>query len=380
MGIRAWHKLLFAMIPGLVLSTSVIAADYESARRLAFGPPLPPPDVEAENLAEPEEIVINPGYSPPIPGYYSGMPSCDVPSCGVYPGCAATCGSGCDIPMNCCDCCDRWTIRAGAVFFRREAGSDIPIVTGTPSYSTADLDFGYQGGPAVSVIRHGFLNTCWDLEVNYFGVYSDATATTLDVDSLNATPPILVIGAVPAATVYDSNLHSTEINLRRRWNDWLTVLGGFRWIELSDDLTTDVDTGFAMFGTDVNNHLYGAQIGVDTCLLQRGAFTLEGFAKAGIFGNSADVAATTTGVGGALPLVSVAGNDTVFVGDVALTGVYALNNCWSLRGGYQLLWIDGVALAPNQLDNVNLATGVAAVDTSSTAFYHGFTVAAEYRF
>jgi hypothetical protein len=378
MGIRAWHTVLFVLLPGVMLTATV--SGQESARRLSNGPPLPPPDIELTAPAEPEEIVINPGYTPPISGYYSGVPGCELPGYS-YPGCSTPAPGCCDIQMNCCDCCPLWTIRGGAVFMRREAsGADIAIATGTPSYTTADLDFGYEAGPAVTFIRHGILGTCWDLELNYFGVFSDATAFTGDVDSLNSLPGINIVGVVPATTTYYAELHSTEINLRRQWNDCVTILGGFRWIELSDTLTTDIGAGAASFGLDVNNHLYGAQIGVDARLWQRGCFTVEGFAKAGIYGNNADVDATTVGVGGALPLVSIAGNDTVFVGDLAITGVYALNNCWSLRGGYQLLWIDGVALAPNQLDSVNISTGAGALDTSSTAFYHGFTAGLEYRF
>jgi hypothetical protein len=379
MGIRAWHAGLLAILSAITLTAFATAADYSSARRTFGGPPMPPPEAELPAPTDPAEIIINPGYSPEFPDYYAVAPSCDVATYPATSSCNSACG-GCDIPMNCCDCCPNWTLRGGAVFFRRENGTAIPIVTGTPSYSTADLDFGYQAGPAVSLIRHGFLGSCWDLELNYFGVFSDATATTADVDTVNSLPPIFVVGVVPGSTVYESHLHSTEFNLRRRWSDWLTVLGGFRWIELSDDLNTDLGAGLATFDTDVNNHLYGAQIGFDACLWQRGAFSVESFGKAGIYANNSDVAATTTGVGGALPFVSTTGSDTAFVGDLALTGVYALSNRWNLRGGYQLLWIDGVALAPNQLDNINIATGVATVDTSNTAFYHGFTAAAEYRF
>jgi hypothetical protein len=71
MGIRAWHRVLFALVPGLVLATTTMAAEYGSARSMTLGPPLPPPDIE---LAEPEEIVINPGYTSPTPGYYAGVP------------------------------------------------------------------------------------------------------------------------------------------------------------------------------------------------------------------------------------------------------------------------------------------------------------------
>lgn len=377
MGIRAWHRFVFAFVPCLLV-TAAVAADYQTARRL--GPPTPPPDVEVSDLPAPAEIIIAPGYVP-ASDYYAGVPACDVPGTIIYPSCEAPSAPVCDIPMNCCDCCSLWTVRAGAVFLRRNSGPVIPIATGNPSYSTADLAFGFEAGPAVSFIRHGFLNTCWDLEVNYFGSYSNASATTPDLTILQTTPPGFVFGGVlSATTTYDSNLHSTEVNLRRQWNDWLTVLGGFRWIELSDDLNTDVGNGLATIDYDVNNHLYGAQIGVVACLFERGAFHLEGHAKAGVFGNSADLEVTTVNALGALPQFSISGNETVFVGDLALTGVYNLNDRWSLRGGYQLLWIDGVAVAPTQLANVDITTGAGDLNTSTTAFYHGFTAGAEFRF
>ena len=42
-----------------------------------------------------------------------------------------------------------------------------------------------------------------------------------------------------------------------------------------------------------------------------------------------------------------------------------------VRAGYQVLWIDGIAAAPNQLPMVNTQTGVATVNTTHSALYHG---------
>jgi hypothetical protein len=129
----------------------------------------------------------------------------------------------------------------------------------------------------------------------------------------------------------------------------------------------------------VNNHLYGGQLGFDAVLFDRGGpFYANLIGKAGIYGNSADSVTTTVGVGGALPLVVANGNDTAFVGELSLLAGYRLTECLNIVGGYNLLWIDGVALAPDQLATTNIATGVATVDTDSTLFYHGFNVGLEY--
>jgi hypothetical protein len=127
----------------------------------------------------------------------------------------------------------------------------------------------------------------------------------------------------------------------------------------------------------VNNHLWGGQVGFDALLWQRGNFRLEGLGKAGVYSNSVDNVVTTAGIGGAVPALTIADNRTAFVGDLALTGAYQLNERWSIRGGYQLLWVDGVGLAADQFSTANIATGTGTIDYS-TAFYHGFTIGAEY--
>ena len=64
----------------------------------------------------------------------------------------------------------------------------------------------------------------------------------------------------------------------------------------------------------------------------------------------------------------------------AFLALYALTNVWNLRAGYTILWIEGLALAPNQL-NFNLAApaGGQQVNNSGGMFLHGVNVGLDAR-
>ena len=72
-------------------------------------------------------------------------------------------------------------------------------------------------------------------------------------------------------------------------------------------------------------------------------------------------------------------NDTSFVGDLQVAATYHVTERLSARGGYQALWVSGVALAPNQVAVSDPFTGAAAVDADSSVFYHGLFFGLEYR-
>lgn len=365
--LRPWRLALrAAFLAGLASSIS-FATDSLSQ------PPVPP---------DPEVIIGVPpdDYYSGVPGYVI-PPACDygVPSCDAFaePGCLHVAPS-CNSYTSCCDCrC--WTIRAEAIIWDRVGGSNVPLVGGPVPLSSDDLDFDWAAGPRLTFIRHGICGSCWDLEAAYFGIDGwSATADLADIDTFLTDPTINVVGVTPGTVGYGSTLDSFELNFRRGYNDWLTWFIGFRMLEVGEELTADFN-GLASAGFDVNNHLYGGQLGLDAVLFDRGGpFYANLIGKAGIYGNSADSVTTTVGVGGALPLVVANGDDTAFVGELSLLAGYRLTERMNIVGGYNLLWIDGVALAPDQLATTNIATGVATVDTSSTLFYHGFNVGLEY--
>jgi hypothetical protein len=159
-------------------------------------------------------------------------------------------------------------------------------------------------------------------------------------------------------------------------------VAGFRMLGLDEQFRTGSTlTGPLWTDTTTNNVLCGGQIGAEPVFWNRcGWFRLEGLVKAGLFGNCAHQRTLfpTAGQG----LESRADSVPAFVGELGLTGVCKLNNCWSFRGGYEVLWITNTALAPDQSASVQSVTGglTGYINDKATAFYHGATASIERRF
>ena len=73
-------------------------------------------------------------------------------------------------------------------------------------------------------------------------------------------------------------------------------------------------------------------------------------------------------------IYSASTNHTAFIGELGLQARYQVTQGLALRAGYELLWLDGVAIAPAQYTNIQ------GIDSNATVFYHGATVGMEYSF
>lgn len=285
---------------------------------------------------------------------------------------SAACGDGVDCG-DACGCGPTWYASAGAVFLKRSRPNEGVVVAGNPSgapFSRAsDFGFDWEAGVDVALARRFAGGTI--VEARYFGVDSTAYSTFV--------APGTFIGAGftgPGGTNFNGKyltmLDSTEINLRRSVNDRLSLLGGFRWVELKDEMFYKLAGNVATGDYEYNNHLYGGQLGASLNLGQPARRLLANVeTKAGVYGNVAD--------GGIYEfqgnnfIGSFAGSDTkaAFVGEIDLTLGYRLTQNITVRGGYQLLWIDNVALAGDagsrSLLNPSLLRGV----EFNSLFYQG---------
>jgi hypothetical protein len=143
---------------------------------------------------------------------------------------------------------------------------------------------------------------------------------------------------------------------------------GFRWFELHEDmLFTDAGSPPALLVGDVDNHLYGFQLGLEAVVLRVRRLEVECGLKCGIYHNNVDLASAAPQ---AMQQVAVGADHTAFCGEVMLGVNYCLTSRLALRAGYQVMWIEGVALLPEQLDNVDPATG-AILDLGGSPLYHG---------
>lgn len=164
-----------------------------------------------------------------------------------------------------------------------------------------------------------------------------------------------------------------------------TRFGGFRYINFSDrvNISTQRIVGGgvedAAYNTRTNNNLYGSQL---EARLRRnsGRFGWDASGFSGIFGNDASQTQTVTDFPNFAirPTLSSHDGGVAFVGGGNLSGLYSLNNVWNFKAGYSALWIDGLALAPNQLDyDFASAQGGSALDNSGGMLLHGVNVGLE---
>lgn len=161
-------------------------------------------------------------------------------------------------------------------------------------------------------------------------------------------------------------------------------LGGFRWAGFNDVANLHVDASQPInndgtYSITTNSQMLGPQIGFKT-KRRWNNWSTEGWVKtmlAGTFLN-ADSAPIDTLAGGGVPYRPQASARDVgvgFIGDMNYSIVRRLNRKWSLRAGYNLIWISGVALAPNQFDFSS--TNTITLAGASNVFLHGANLGLE---
>ena len=203
---------------------------------------------------------------------------------------------------------------------------------------------------------------------------------------------------------YSSAFNSYELSFRRRWQgqdcrfqgSWLA---GLRYFQLNEEFThktrsqrlSGVNTidYFMDYFVGTSNALTGFQIGGDAWVTLIPGLRMGGEFKAGIYGNHVhqDTAIdfnqiTISPQTAAQRVAERVGHDSVaFVGEADLMATYRINYNWTLRLGYRLLFVDGVALAT---ENFNSGPPFVAgarrpfINDNGNIFMHGVTAGVEW--
>jgi len=304
---------------------------------------------------------------------------------------------GAEMPaVGCCDGDPVWRIRANVVWMRLSRPNDAALATdftpgGNVLLNASEFKFNNQCGPEIAIARQ--INDDWNVEGRFFRIdgwnASRGSVDALESDVQYASP--FRIGVPPSFFIYDttiagsyrSELTDVEINFRRQINDFWSVLLGFRYLGLDESLALQqgVNFGFATFTHDIGavNDLYGFQIGADMNLWSCGPLSVQGLFKAGVYGdhatNRAHIGLTHSDYSADS---NAAADGVAFVGEMGITGVYRFTNHLSLRGGYQLLWLEGVAQASDQVAVSNPLAGTATVSFRSSPLYDGAFLGLEF--
>jgi len=323
---------------------------------------------------------------------------------------------------QCCKCCQCDCSRCGCdydtyllvdfLFFKRNNATSGAVIaettSGVPELTTRSTNPGTAPGIRLFGGRLRKNGIGW--EFGYTGVFGMFVERSIQAPPTLQIPGDLGNGVTgwtnldAVRSTYTSSLNMCEVNLFtsettvkggphspfpwHRVHDPFTHefqwLGGLRWAGFHDIASLQPNgsiSGPGAYTITTSSQMFGPQFGFKTKRKWH-KWALEGWAKATLAGTflDSDSAPITTASGGAFqyrPQTSARDVGVGFVGDVNYSLVRRLNNRWSLRAGYNLIWLSGVALAPNQFDfSFTTASGSQLVDGGSV-FLHGANLGLE---
>ena len=171
---------------------------------------------------------------------------------------------------------------------------------------------------------------------------------------------------------------------------------GFRWFQIEDELelayNIDGTAGYQAAdlyeNVDVENNLYGYQFGGRLTYCINSCMNLNIGGKFGIYGNHAEMrhrvgtqTAAAYRTGAPTELIDTESSDTVLatLGELDLGLGYRLGCAWTVRGGYKLLGVSGVATSVDSLPtNYSSLAASGQVDANDSYIVHGGYVGLEY--
>jgi hypothetical protein len=293
------------------------------------------------------------------------------------------CGRVCDE----CRCRVPWSFTADVVGLQRSTTRSQtlfhnPNTTDDLLNSNNNLNFPAAMGLQVGAVRHGPCG--WDVEFGYFQVDGWIATGAVAGNSAMVTDSVgSNIDATDSVVRYASALRLAEVNLRHEWLDGLTLLAGFRAGELDETYSADALGTYSLTYVGMiaktYNHLYGFQLGADwefynmggplrvsaTC--KSGAYLNNAFQSIRRFDATSDV------------LLGAQRDQAAFMGEAGLVATYELTKHLSFRWSAQAVWLEGVALAPEQIGATSFRTG-ASIDTHGGIFYYGGGAGVELKF
>lgn len=423
------------------------AGGYHPQAAMAYGPPMAMPPQQSPYGVMPAAYgggygmgvpsVAGPMGSDPhvMPASYGGCPTCGGGGCdhclggglgygGLGHGDA--CGTACGLMGGGIFCGfsrgigNAWDMSAyggraapryfdvavDATFFVYEAGNQrINLASqGTANnfvLNTDDADFDHEAGLRISaqrVILPGAF-----LEFSYVGIgnYSGGEDIFGNGDLYSAlsefgtNPPggfAETDGGDLQAFGVSNRFDSFELNLRRFWtsadNWWQgSYWGGIRYVRVEDDaiMISQGSGGSLLYGIGAVNDLFGAQIGGDLALRLTTRLTMTGFAEVGVYGNRGKQD-TRLEFGGVTLNEDAVEKRASMVAEGGVLGTFRITPRSTFRFGYQVIYIDGIALASDAFNfettgAAPLGTALAGrsgqINDNGHALYHGPTIGFE---
>ena len=304
------------------------------------------------------------------------------------------------------DICRNYWVRGEALVWHRNRSESIPVsglvddVSGETMLllTTKQADFDNKGGFRLTL--GGRVGPLTELEVTYLGIYDwSAHSGTADAGGALESPFLgFTTSTGPKAHPFDeadehsinyiSGINGVELTWRRKLlvapKSDVAVLIGPRFISFVEDFELGaIDNDLAgagpasgLYATKTVNNMLGAQLGT--------GLTYEPFCGTviemrGLVGMLMNLAHQDSVVSTQMPAPlanthSISGDNAEAVALLVESGLSAscrVHPNIELRGGYQFLYLSGLALAAEQLDFSQQGVGSTVLNDSGSVFYHG---------
>jgi hypothetical protein len=273
-----------------------------------------------------------------------------------------------------------WCVSVGALVLERSRSRPAAIITPSTGpgsiLNASDFGYTYEACPDISFMCQ--LPSGYLVDGRYFSDHS--AGSDFDLGNLTsfrmAGIGITILGGGPVFASESTKLDSAEINFHVPIHEGCTILGGFRYLELTDRLQVDLVNPSIFTRWYEENHMCGGQLGADIDFFSPGSrFQFNGIVKAGAYGNTATNHFTSTLVSGATD----SGTNAAFVGEVDFTASYQVTKHVAFRTGYMALWIENVALADDVASTTTQHAGgtLSPVNKAGGLWYNGATVSVD---
>lgn len=282
-----------------------------------------------------------------------------------------------------------WTAEVDAVLFWRNSPPSRELVRSVPTAGGAvvsalnadQFNSEVTSGPRFSLVRkndHGI-----GAEFVYLSAGSFRSERgLLDITGFQYEPANIFRNSTQTfrqgSAVLGSGFQTFEANsLTPVGQGYFSFISGFRWFEWNESfvMNTSLGPNTYDYSSRVINSLYGGQIGVDALLLTMPWLKINSWIKGGAFYNTAvqhtSYASNVPGENTFQNAISGTPAAGAFVGEVGINGKVPLSAHMSFRFGYNAYWLEGVALATQQLTDQH------ALVTNGGAILQGITVGLE---
>ncbi|MFC1757501.1 hypothetical protein ACFL2H_01875 [Planctomycetota bacterium] len=174
---------------------------------------------------------------------------------------------------------------------------------------------------------------------------------------------------------YSSRFRGIELNHKKELGSRFTGIAGIRYVQLSESFNINSDGG--SFTSKIDNELYGLQLGGDLELFHLGRVEFGATVKGGAYLNHGHITASNVRSSSGQFARYVDNEDELAVVGETMVGAFVpMGPVANLRIGYQMFYLDGVGIAPNQSATYSLFAQRGTMDAGDV-WYHGGYVGLE---